>query len=80
MALSLDDKLLGEKTHYYCSSSEDEGGSDTEEGAAKSESKGPVFVPEEALKDYDGSCTNVSFVEFHSKVQRRHVDYRCASC
>ena len=23
MALSLDDKLLGEKVHYYCSSSED---------------------------------------------------------
>ena len=25
MSLGLDDKLLGEKTHYYCSSSEDEG-------------------------------------------------------
>ena len=24
MALTMDDKLLGEKPHYYCSSSEDE--------------------------------------------------------
>ena len=33
---TLDDKLLGEKLHYYCSSSEDEGGSGDEgEGGAK---------------------------------------------
>ncbi|CAL1534546.1 unnamed protein product [Lymnaea stagnalis] len=34
MSLGLDDKLLGEKVHYYCSSSEDEGGesSDAESG------------------------------------------------
>ena len=30
---TLDDKLLGEKLHYYCSSSEDEG-EDSEEGGA----------------------------------------------
>ena len=61
MALSLDDKLLGEKTHYYCSSSEDEGdGSENEESATKSQPKEPTFIPEEALKEYSGSCTNVS--------------------
>ena len=40
MALSPDDKLLGEKTHYYCSSSEEEDNSEPEddkgeEGAVK---------------------------------------------
>ena len=67
MALSLDDKLLGEKTHYYCSSSEDEGeeeeeeyGSDREEKKSRS-SKGPTFIPEPQVKEYDGRCTNVSF-------------------
>ena len=29
---TLDDKILGEKTHYYCSSSEDEGEDDKEQG------------------------------------------------
>ncbi len=29
---TLDDKLLGEKLHYYCSSSEDEGDDDEDDG------------------------------------------------
>ncbi len=29
---TLDDKLLGEKLHYYCSSSEDEGEDDDDDG------------------------------------------------
>jgi hypothetical protein len=45
---TLDDKLLGEKTHYYCSSSEDEdesssgneGGGKTSKGAAQVEPEG----------------------------------------
>ena len=40
MALSLDDKLLGEKTHYYCSSSEDEG----EEDVGSSTQIAPLIV------------------------------------
>lgn len=28
----MDDKLLGEKTHYYCSSSEDEGEDESDTG------------------------------------------------
>ena len=60
MALSLDDKLLGEKTHYYCSSSEDEG-EDNDQDEPKTQSKEPTFIPEEALKEYDGCCTNVCF-------------------
>ena len=31
MALSLDDKLLGEKVHYYCSSSEEDNDNDDED-------------------------------------------------
>lgn len=63
MALSLDDKLLGEKTHYYCSSSEDEGEGSDNEGAdaPRAEPQAPTFIPEDRLKDYDGSCTNVRF-------------------
>lgn len=62
MALSLDDKLLGEKTHYYCSSSEDEGddGNDSgDEGRSKNaEPKQPTFIPEPELEKYKGYCTN----------------------
>ena len=32
---TLDDKLLGEKLHYYCSSSEDEGEGSDDEGGRK---------------------------------------------
>ena len=68
MALSLDDKLLGEKTHYYCSSSEgedgseDEGGSDGEDGGEKGAARndGPASIPEPQLKKYTGRSTNVS--------------------
>ena len=51
---TLDDKLLGEKLHYYCSSSEDEGGSDTEEAvgqAPPAPAPGPVGA-------WDGSSAN----------------------
>ncbi|XP_074644738.1 phosducin-like protein [Tubulanus polymorphus] len=67
MALGLDDKLLGEKMDYYCSSSEDEGerdddeedaGSDTEKAAAMKRQSAPTFIPEPELKDYNGHCTN----------------------
>ena len=66
MALSLDDKLLGEKVDNYCSSSEDEGREDEEGGdedtkSSQSQAKQPTFIPEEALKEYDGRCTNVRF-------------------
>lgn len=51
---TLDDKLLGEKLHYYCSSSEDEGddedGRNTPEpGPSKSGTKAPKFIPEAEL-------------------------------
>ncbi|CAH1784235.1 unnamed protein product [Owenia fusiformis] len=52
MALSLDDKLLGEKTHYYCSSSEDEGDDDDENQEGKEAVRGgggPTFVPESQI-------------------------------
>lgn len=65
MALSLEDKLLGEKTHYYCSSSEDEGEDEDgdhsgDEGGASSATKQPTFIPEPELAEYKGYSTNVS--------------------
>jgi len=72
MALSLDDKLLGEKTHYYCSSSEDEGeegsegdeGSEDEDGGKRgaASEKAPPSLPEPQLKEYSGRSTNVSHI------------------
>ncbi|XP_050414387.1 phosducin-like protein [Patella vulgata] len=58
MALSLDDKLLGEKTHYYCSS-DDEDGSDREESQSAKASqicKMPEIKPPDTT--YKGYCTN----------------------
>ena len=70
MALSLDDKLLGEKTHYYCSSSEGEDGSEEEgEEGSDGEDMGkrgaateiaPTSLPEPQMKEYSGRSTNVS--------------------
>ena len=54
---TLDDKLLGEKLHYYCSSSEDEGGSDTEEGGQSSRA-GPAPAPAPGPGAWDGSSAN----------------------
>ena len=60
MALSLDDRILGEKTHYYCSSSEDEDEErcSGDEGHSKV-NKNPTFIPEPNAKDFSGRCTNV---------------------
>ena len=38
---TLDDKLLGEKLHYYCSSSEDEDGDEQGEGRGAAEAAPP---------------------------------------
>lgn len=60
MALSLDDRLLGEKVDNYCSSSEDErendSGDESVDNSCK-ESK-PTFIPESKIPEYKGSCTN----------------------
>lgn len=60
MALnSMDDKILGEKVNYYCSSSEDDSASGDEgtndaSGSSGSSIKGPTFIPESRL---DGRAT-----------------------
>lgn len=56
----MDDKLLGEKAHYYCSSSEDEDekDSDCESGDESKAVKEPTFIPEPKLQEYAGTCTN----------------------
>lgn len=58
MALSLDDKLLGEKAHNYCSSSEDEGSDteSTEESVEKIEQ--PKFIPDSRVDELNGRCVN----------------------
>ncbi|XP_039249612.2 phosducin-like protein [Styela clava] len=62
MALNnMDDKLLGEKVDYYCSSSEDEGnsasgdeGSSDAQESIRSSTKAPTFIPESR---FDGKAT-----------------------
>ncbi|XP_046334594.2 phosducin-like protein isoform X2 [Haliotis rufescens] len=57
MALSLDDKLLGEKTHYYCSSSEGEEESDSENSPVEAE----ILKQDQTNTDinsYQGTCVN----------------------
>lgn len=56
MSLSLDDRILGEKTHYYCSSSEDEDDDRGETEGAPQDG----FIQEPYLNQYSGSCTNVN--------------------
>ncbi|CAG5127766.1 unnamed protein product [Candidula unifasciata] len=69
MSLSLDDKLLGEKVHYYCSSSEDEAdeGDDSDGGGADDEGssghkvvrEGNAISPTDMLADgYGPGVTN----------------------
>jgi len=58
MALSLDDRLLGEKTQYYCSSSSDEEG----ENDTRKQDHGATVVPETDVNKYTGHCTNVSYL------------------
>lgn len=54
---TLDDKLLGEKTHYYCSSdSEDEPEEDTKE--SEKQSSAPKFIPSGEIREWEGSSTN----------------------
>ena len=56
MALSLDDRLLGEKTDYYCSSSSDE---ESEDNAHKQDKFSNALLDGDANK-YTGHCVNVS--------------------
>lgn len=62
MALSADDRLLGEKTDYYCSSSEDEGrdsGDESDpENKGRESTKEPSFIPEAKISEYSGTSAN----------------------
>lgn len=53
---TLEDRLLGEKTHYYCSSSEDE---DEEKTQDEGNIKNPSVVSGTSEADWEGSSTNV---------------------
>lgn len=62
---TLDDKLLGEKLHYYCSSSEDEREVDDDE---IDEEK--PFVDQDnpvSVSKWDGSSCNVNYPLQHSQ-------------
>ena len=54
---TFDDKLLGEKTHYYCSSdSEDDPDEDSDKTTSTSNST--TFIPSSVLNEWEGSSTN----------------------
>ncbi|GIX77106.1 phosducin-like protein [Caerostris extrusa] len=56
---TLDDKLLGEKTHYYCSSSsEDEGNDGDSDKEEPVKEPAPKFIPTPDLSKWEGSSTN----------------------
>ncbi|CAG9793687.1 unnamed protein product [Diatraea saccharalis] len=60
---TLDDKILGEKLHNYCSSSEDEGGSDYEDSRSGDEEGNMPSVSKEKcepppINNWSGSATN----------------------
>jgi hypothetical protein len=66
MALSPDDRLLGEKVHYYCSSSEDDDDEEEDESKygeekGKTAEAGPELAPPE-ITDYKGYSTNVTSI------------------
>ena len=57
MALSLDDRLLGERVENYCSSSEDEGqedGENDQDEEKTTQSQAPKFIPESEIRDSSG--------------------------
>ncbi|XP_077290650.1 phosducin-like protein 1 [Arctopsyche grandis] len=56
---TLEDRILGEKTHYYCSSSEDE--DDDDKSGSEGRSKAPAAPappPEQSINEWGGSATN----------------------
>lgn len=59
---TLDDKILGEKLHNYCSSSEDEGGSDYEDSRSGDEEGNPPTAQPSAepapINSWTGSASN----------------------
>ena len=57
MALSLDDRLLGEKVENYCSSSEDEGDDEDTEIERSSAEPKPQFFPD-VKTEHNGRTTN----------------------
>lgn len=64
---TLDDKILGEKTHYYCSSSEDEDEKDNNDDDDGNEKKGSTikteFIPESELNER----SSVNVIIFYKK-------------
>ena len=62
MALDLEDRLLGEKVHYYCSSSEDEGEADedADDVAPDAAKHAPADAAEVELREaQEGRAINV---------------------
>ena len=55
---TLDDKLLGEKLQYYCSSSEGEGSDDEEEEDEAKTIRNPDVLEPEIEYSADGSAVN----------------------
>ncbi|XP_005095941.1 phosducin-like protein [Aplysia californica] len=62
MSLSLDDKLLGEKVHYYCSSSEESDGEDSDERDDEDVNNSRVIKDSSAWSDGDRQAENNGIV------------------
>jgi len=57
MAVSLEDRLLGEKSHYYCSSSDEE----AEDDKPHKQDNVAGAAPDVDVNKYTGHCVNVCF-------------------
>ena len=63
---TLDDKILGEKTHYYCSSSEDEDDKDNNDNDGNQKKGSTIktqFIPESELNER----SSVNVITFYKK-------------
>ncbi len=66
---TLDDKILGEKLHYYCSSSEDEDNNEDNEEIDSNKSvdnkecdyKKSSIIRNEQLREWEGFSSNVFY-------------------
>lgn len=75
---TLEDKILGEKLQYYCSSSEDEGNSDSEDSGKERENKNKQEWEgkgeEKEISEWDGTSSNTG-PKGVIRVQRTFFDH-----
>jgi len=66
---TLDDKILGEKLHYYCSSSEEEDNNEDNEDNdpinTEPDYKKTSIIRNEQIREWEGYSVNVFIITFH---------------